>query len=125
MKHVDPAQHRPVERLEAVLRIANPFGDIPFSEFDCLYRHILVSAHNTQAALRNLGVLLHSQKLYSWKDASGKLELPIPITDPHFLEELLLLNRGDVPFILTQDFHAIPDNKSSQPPDTIFSEQGF
>jgi hypothetical protein len=120
----------PVERLEAVLRIANPFGDIPFSEFDCLYRHILVSAHNTQAALRILGALLCSPKLYSWKDPLGKLELSIPIRDPHFLEELLLLNRGDVPFILT-DFHAIlavPDarrNTSSQSSDAEVFEQGL
>ena len=42
IKYVDSAQHRPVERLEAVLRISNPVGDIPFAELDCLYRHVYV-----------------------------------------------------------------------------------
>jgi len=130
MKHVDSAQHRPVERLEAVLRIANPLGDIPFAELDCLYRHILASAHNTKGVLRILGALLCTQKLYSRKDALGKLELPIPTADPRFLEELLSLNRGDVPFILT-DLHAIlniPDarrNALSQPSNAKLSEQGL
>jgi hypothetical protein len=64
-KYVDSAQHRPVERLEAVLRIVNPLGDIPFAELDCLYRHILVSAHDVKGVLRILGALLCSQKLYS------------------------------------------------------------
>ena len=130
MKYVDSAQHRPVERLEAVLRIVNPLGDIPFAELDCLYRHILASAHNNKGVLRILGALLCSQKLYSRKDALGKLELPIPIADPRFLEELLSLNRGDVPFILT-DLHAIlniPDarrNTISQPSNAKLSEQGL
>ncbi|PPQ97402.1 hypothetical protein CVT26_006804 [Gymnopilus dilepis] len=34
IKYVDSAQHRPVERLDSVLRIANPMGDIPFAELD-------------------------------------------------------------------------------------------
>jgi len=56
MKYVDSAQHRPVERLEAVLRIVNPLGDIPFAELDCLYRHILASAHNNKGGFA-----------YSWR----------------------------------------------------------
>ena len=130
MKYVDSAQHRPVERLEAVLRIVNPLGDIPFAELDGLYRHILASAHNTKGVLRILGAPLCSQKLYSGKDALGKLELPIPIAGPRFLEELLSLNRGDDPFILT-DLHAIlniPDarrNTISQPSNAKLSEQGL
>jgi hypothetical protein len=129
-KYVDSAQHRPVERLEAVLRIVNPLGDIPFAELDCLYRHILASAQNVKGVLRILGALLCSQKLYSRKDALGKVELPIPVTDPRFLEELLPLNRGDVPFILT-DLRAIlnvPDarrNTISQPSNAKVSDQGL
>ena len=106
MKYVDSAQHRPIEHLKAVLRIVNPLGNIPFAELDCLYCHILTSAHNTKGVLCILGALLCSQKLYSQKDALGKLELPIPIVGPQFLEELLSLNWGDIPFILT-DLHAI------------------
>jgi hypothetical protein len=131
MKYVDSARHNPVERLEAVLRIVNPLGDIPYAELDCLYRHILVSAHNVKGVLRILGALLCSQKLYSRKDALGKVELPIPVADPRFLEELLSLNRGDVPFILT-DLHAIlniPDarhNTISQPSNAnVSSDQGL
>ena len=130
MKYVDSAQHRPMERLEAVLRIVNPLGDIPFAELDCLYRHILGSAHNIKGVLRILGALLCSQKLYSRKDTLGKLEISIPISDPRFLEELLSLNRGDIPFILT-DFHAIlnvPDarrNTTSQSSNAKVLDQGL
>jgi len=79
MKYVDSAQHRPMERLEAVLRIVNPLGDIPFAELDCFYRHILASAHNVKGVLRILGSLLCYQTFYSRKDALGKAELPIPV----------------------------------------------
>ena len=57
MKYVDSAQHRPVECLEAVLRIVNSLGDIPFSELDCLYGHIFASVHNVKGALRIHGAL--------------------------------------------------------------------
>jgi hypothetical protein len=130
VKYVDSAQHRPMERLDAVLRIVNPLGNIPFAELNCLYRHILASTHNIKGVLRILGALLCSQKLHCRKDALGKLELPIPVTDPRFLEELLSLNRGDVPFILT-DLHAIlnvPDARRStvsQPSNTKVSDQGL
>ena len=130
MKYVDLAQHRPIEHLEAVLRIVNPLGNIPFAELDCLYHHILTSAHNTKGVLHILGALLCSQKLYSRKDTLGKLKLPIPITGPWFLKELLLLNRGDVPFILT-DLHAILNipnarcNTISQPSNAKLSKQGL
>jgi hypothetical protein len=81
-------------------------GDIPFAELDWLYRHILASVHNIKVVLLILGALLCCQKLNSKKDTMGKTEVSIPIADPRFLEELLSLNRGDVPFILT-DLQAI------------------
>jgi RecA/RadA recombinase len=115
IKYVDSAQHRPVERLDAVLRISNPVGDTPFAELDCLYRHVFASVHNIKTVLRILGALLFGQRLYSKKSASGTMELAIPITDPRFLEELLSLNRGDVYFALG-DLHSIlnvPDPRRS------------
>ena len=119
-----------MERLEAILRIFNPLGDIPFTELDCLYRHILASAHKFKGVLHILGALLCSQKLYSRKDALGKVELLIPVDDPCFLEELLSLNRGDIHFILS-DLHAIlniPDakhNTISQTSNAKVSDQGL
>ncbi|KAF8878896.1 hypothetical protein CPB84DRAFT_1793757 [Gymnopilus junonius] len=113
IKYVDSAQHRPVERLDAVLRINNPMGDIPFAELDCLYRHIFAAVNNIKGVLRILGAILFSQRLYSKKFAQNDPELPIPTTDPRFLEELLGLNRGDVSFILA-DLHSIlsvPDSR--------------
>jgi len=130
VKYVDSAQHQPMEHLEAILRIVNPLCDIPFAELDCLYRHILASAHDVKGVLRITGALLFSQKLYSRKDALGKFELPIPATDPRFLEELLSLNRGDIPLILT-DLHTILNvsearcNTISQPSNTKVSDQGL
>ena len=113
VKYVDTAQHRPVERLDAVLRISNPVGDIPFAELDCLYRHIFANVHNIKGVLRILGAILFAQRLHSKKISANEPELPIPVTDPRFLEELLSLNRGDVAFILT-DLHSIlsvPDSR--------------
>ncbi len=123
IKYVDSPQHRPVERLESVLRIHNPAGDIPFAELDCLYKHVFSSVHNVRGVLRILGALLFASRLYSKKSSSGSGELPIPVTDPRFLEELLSLNRGDVSFILG-DLHSIinvPDNRrtSSGSPRTL------
>ncbi|KAF8184234.1 hypothetical protein BJ912DRAFT_975450 [Pholiota molesta] len=83
IKYVDSPQHRPVERLDGVLRI--------------------------------LGVILFAQRLYSRRNTNNEPELPIPVTDPRFLEELLSLNRGDVSFILS-DLHSIlnvPDARRS------------
>ena len=64
-----------------------------------------MSVHNIKGVLRILGALLCSQKLYSRKDALGKLELLIPVADPRFLDELLSLNWGDV--LILSDLHAI------------------
>lgn len=112
IKYVDSPQHRPVERLEAVLRLQNRVGDIPFAELDCLYRQVFSSVHNFRNVTRILGALLFASRRYSKRTAAGG-ELGIPITDPRFLEELLSLNRGDVSFILG-DLHSIinvPDTR--------------
>jgi len=45
-------------------------------------------------------------RLFSQKSIASTGELPIPVTDPCLLEELLSLNRGDVSFILG-DPHSI------------------
>ena len=119
IKYVDSPQHRPVERLDAVLRISNSVGDrTPFAELDCLYRHVFASVHNIKTVLRILGALLFGQRLHSKKSPNGTVELAIPITDPRFLEELLSLNRGDVYFALG-DLHSIlnvPEPRRSSTP---------
>ena len=118
IKFVDSPQHRPVERLDAVLRLHNAVGDIPFAELDCLYRHVFSSVHNFRNVTRILGALLFASRLFSKRMPSGAGELPIPVTDPRFLEELLSLNRGDVSFILA-DLHSIiniPDTRRSTVP---------
>jgi len=62
--------------------------------------------HNIKGVLRILGAILFATRLFSLKSIAGTGELPIPVTDPRFLEELLSLNRGDVSFILG-DLHSI------------------
>ncbi|KAH9480031.1 hypothetical protein JR316_0006628 [Psilocybe cubensis] len=129
IRYVDSAQHRPVERLDSVLRISNPMVDIPFTELDCLYRHILSSAHNIKGVLRILGAILFSQRPFSKKRSPTEPELPIPVTDPRFMEELLSLNRGDVSFILA-DLHSIlevPDSRrnSTAAPSSKSGETGI
>ncbi|KAF9550936.1 hypothetical protein CPC08DRAFT_320964 [Agrocybe pediades] len=118
IRYVDTPQHRPVERLDAVLRITNPVGNIPFAELDCLYRLIFGNVHNIKGVLRILGAVLFAQRLHSKKISAHEPELPIPVSDPRFLEELLSLNRGDVSFILAE-LHSIlnvPDSRRNPGP---------
>ena len=120
VRYVDSSQHRPVERLEAVLRISNRLGDLPFAEVDCLYRHIFAAVHNLKTVLRVLGAIFFAQKLFSKRSVLVGAEIVIPVSDPRFLEELLSLNRGDV-FFLLSDLHAIlsvPDPRRSSAPGT-------
>ena len=44
VRYVESSRHRPHQRLEAALGIRPPFKDLPFSELDALYTHILMLA---------------------------------------------------------------------------------
>ncbi|KAF9034313.1 hypothetical protein BJ165DRAFT_673938 [Panaeolus papilionaceus] len=114
IKYIQSPQHRPNDRLDALLRLNNPLQAIPFAELDCIYRHVFVSVHNIKGVLRILGALLFAQRIFSKKSASGT-EVPIPVTDPRFLEELLSLNRGDVSFILgdLDSILNVPDSRKA------------
>ncbi|PPR00058.1 hypothetical protein CVT24_009013, partial [Panaeolus cyanescens] len=46
IKFVQSPQHRPAERLDALLRLSTPHSAIPFAELDCIYRHVFLSVHN-------------------------------------------------------------------------------
>ncbi|KAF9476403.1 hypothetical protein BDN70DRAFT_882509 [Pholiota conissans] len=127
IKYIDSPQHRPVERLDVILRIPNPNGDLPFAELDALYRYVFTNVHNNRGVLRILGVILFAQRLLSRRNSANEPELPIPVTDPRFLEELLSLNRGDVSFILS-DLHSIlnvPDSRRNTVSPTKAGDNGI
>jgi len=71
--------------------------NIWFAEIDSLYRRILGSVHNIKFFL---------YPLFSRRPITDTGGLPVHITGPHFLEELLSLDCGDISFIRS-DFHTI------------------
>ncbi|KDR78760.1 hypothetical protein GALMADRAFT_1268043 [Galerina marginata CBS 339.88] len=94
IEYVSSIQHRPTDRLDIILGLAPPDGELPFSELDALYKHVFSSITNIPAALHILSaVLLMDLKL-----------------SPEMVENFLFLKPGDVQLYLTGlasviDFH--------------------
>lgn len=90
MKYVASIRHRPMDRLQEMLRVhpsQNESGT-PFSELDAIYIHLFSSISNIQAVLQIMGILIAPIKTES------PLETLIDI------EEFLSLKAGDVELIL-------------------------
>jgi len=84
VRYVDSSRHRPNHRLEAVLGLRPSFSDLPFSQLDALYSHIL-SITNEPALSVNI---LTFPALY-----------PSPLADT--VETILGLEPGDVEVLLS------------------------
>ncbi|KAF8812054.1 hypothetical protein BYT27DRAFT_7088237 [Phlegmacium glaucopus] len=105
IKYVDSHRHRPTDRLNVILGLKSVEDEAPFTELDNLYKHILSSVQDFGLTSRVLGLLLYP-------------ELPIPIVDlfqvirsPHFMEEFLSLQKGDV-YLALSDLHSVLDAPS-------------
>ncbi|KAF9553286.1 hypothetical protein CPC08DRAFT_728006 [Agrocybe pediades] len=75
--------HRPDQRLDAILNLRPPFKDLPFTELDALYRHIISKAEDPSTVLDILCFPL----LYGEFDVL-------------YLEKILQLEEGDVEVML-------------------------
>ncbi|KAF9545178.1 hypothetical protein CPC08DRAFT_769913 [Agrocybe pediades] len=51
VRYVESPRHRPDQRLDAVLNLRPPFKDLPFTELDALYRHIISKAEDPSTVL--------------------------------------------------------------------------
>jgi len=58
VKYVKSSRHRPQQRLDAVLNLRPPFKDLPFTELDALYTHILSKADDISMVLQILAFSL-------------------------------------------------------------------
>ncbi|KAF9547775.1 hypothetical protein CPC08DRAFT_359293 [Agrocybe pediades] len=84
IRYVESPRHRPDQRLDAVMNLRPPFKDLPFTELDALYRHIISKAEDPSTVLDILAFPI----LYEW-----------PIGGPT-VEKILQLEDGDVEVIL-------------------------
>ena len=57
-KFVASIRHKPTDRLEIILGLRPVHRDLPFSELDALYIHILSTLEDTQRTLLVLGIIL-------------------------------------------------------------------
>ncbi|KAF9554830.1 hypothetical protein CPC08DRAFT_712585 [Agrocybe pediades] len=97
VRYVESPRHRPDQRLDAALNLRPPFKDLPFTELDALYRHIISKAEDPSTVLD----ILAFPVLYG----------DFNVTD---LEIMLQLEEGDMEVILTDlqslvniDFHTV------------------
>jgi len=57
VRYVESSRHRPQQRLDAILGLRPPFKDLPFSELDALYLHLLNGTDDASLAANILGFL--------------------------------------------------------------------
>ncbi|KAF4611556.1 hypothetical protein D9613_004498 [Agrocybe pediades] len=91
VRYVESPRHRPNQRLDAILNLRPPFKDLPFTELDALYRHIISKADDPSTVLDILAFPIVHKHL---ADQYGDL---VKITD---IEKILQLEEGDVEVIL-------------------------
>ncbi|KAF4611467.1 hypothetical protein D9613_004455 [Agrocybe pediades] len=87
VRYVESLRHRPNQRLDAILNLRPPFKDLPFTELDALYRHIISKAEDPSTVLDILAFPI----LYNAIDFVDFVE---------HIEETLQLEAGDVEVIL-------------------------
>ncbi|KAF9539037.1 hypothetical protein CPC08DRAFT_771035 [Agrocybe pediades] len=83
IRYIESPRHRPDQRLDAILNLRPPFKDLPFTELDALYRHIISKAEDPSTVLD----ILCFPVLY------GEFSVT-------YLEKILQLEEGDVEVIL-------------------------
>ena len=90
IRYVSSIRHKPTDRLDIVLGIRPPRRDLPFSELDALYTHILAGVEDIEHVLEILSFVLFNE--YS------------PLTTT--VEKFLSLQPGDVELYLA-DLHSL------------------
>ncbi|KAF4611983.1 hypothetical protein D9613_004440 [Agrocybe pediades] len=94
VRYIESPRHRPDQRLDAILNLRPPFKDLPFTELDALYRHIISKADDPSTLLN----ILAFPVLY---EAYGPAYFKVT-----HIEKILQLEEGDVEVILA-DLHSL------------------
>ncbi|KAF4611434.1 hypothetical protein D9613_004438 [Agrocybe pediades] len=89
IRYVESPRHRPDQRLDAALNLRPPFKDLPFTELDALYRHIIYKAEDPSRVLDILAFPILYGEFYV-----------------EYIERILQLEEGDVEVILA-DFQSL------------------
>ncbi|KAF9554820.1 hypothetical protein CPC08DRAFT_161250 [Agrocybe pediades] len=90
IRYVESPRHRPDQRLDAALNLRPPFKDLPFTELDALYRHIISKAEDPSTVLDILAFpILYNQYYRSMAHSTAE-----------HIEKILQLEEGDVEVIL-------------------------
>ena len=91
IQYVSSIRHKPVDRLDIILGLRPPQRDLPFSELDALYTHILSGVEDIECVLEILSVIFFCNN-------------PHPIHNwniwPPIIEKFLCLQPGDVELYL-------------------------
>jgi len=99
IRYVTSIRHKPTDRLDIVLGIRPPQRDLPFSELDALYTHILGGVDDIECVLNILGFIL----FWGYSHSPQTMEI----------EEFLCLQPGDVKLYLA-DLNSLIDIKPDQ-----------
>ncbi|KAF9536739.1 hypothetical protein CPC08DRAFT_771460 [Agrocybe pediades] len=84
VRYIESSKHRPHQRLEAIFNLREPaFKDLPFTQLDALYRHVVSKAENLPKVLD----ILAFPALYGNPSAES-------------IEVILQLQEGDVEIVL-------------------------
>ena len=87
IKYISSIRHKPMDRLDVALGIRPPQRELPFSELDALYTHILASAEDVERVLEILSaVFLFDRDRQVWSLSQ--------------IEEILSLQHGDAELYL-------------------------
>ena len=86
INYVSSIRHKPTDRLDIILGIRLPQKDLPFSELDALYTHILAAVEDIECVLEILGIVFFHNPF------SARQEL----WTPPIIEQFPSLQPGDV-----------------------------
>ena len=89
--YVASIRHKPVDRLDIILGIRPPQRDLPFSELDALYTHILSGVEDIERMLKILSVVFFCDHDYTKREWNFR---------PPIIEKFLCLQPGDVELYL-------------------------
>ena len=91
IRYVASIRDKPVDRLDIILGIRPPQKDLPFSELDALYTHILAGVEDIGRVLEILGVVFWCDNPYEVEQWN---------LSPPMIENFLCLQPGDVELYL-------------------------
>ena len=94
-RYVTSIRHKPTDRLDIILGIRPPQRDLPFSELDALYTHILAGVDDIERVQEILSVLFLCNNSFAAQEWTSRI-----------METFLLLQPGDVDLYLG-DLHSL------------------